>query len=157
MIKLGYQLRLIGIFLLFFAGCTTRVEGPMYQYVRQSDSASIDLGQIAPTTISVFIDSIDGSSTISGDRIQFVSPGTHALALSIRYDEGQGSGLPYGYLKGHTPGLVNVEFQAQHKYILRAQLNRKFSRSTFDVTLADVTGGVATLPPAVGHWIVKAR
>ena len=154
MIKLEYQFWLIGIFLLFFAGCTTRVEGPMYQYVRQSDSASIDLGLIAPTTISVFIENIDGSSTVPGDRIQYVSPGTHALELSIRYDEGQGS---YGYLKGHTPGSVNVEFQAQHKYILRAQLNRKFARNTFDVTLADVTGGVATLPPAVGHWIVKAR
>jgi len=156
MIRLCYRLwRIVG-FVLLLAGCATRGEGPKYQYVRQADSPSIDLGGISPTTISVFIDNIDGSSTVSGDRVQYVSPGVHALALSIRYDEGQGSGARYGYSEGRTPGPINVEFQANHKYILRAQLIRTFHHSTFDVTLADVTGGVATLPPSVGHWVIKA-
>jgi len=157
MTRLCYRLWVIVIFVLLLAGCATRGERPKYQYVRQTDSASIDLGQISPTTISVFIENIDGTSTVSGDRIQYVSPGAHALALSILYDEGQGSGALYGYSEGRTSSSVNVEFQASHKYILRAQLIRTFPRSSFDVRLQDVTGGVATMPPSVGHWVVKAR
>jgi len=116
--------------------------GPKYLYTEQNDPASVGGG----------ISQIDGfevgfSWSMSGKT--WVSPGKHALALTLSQDTPDGTGGTFSFTGSYT---VEAEFAANHMY--------RFTSSAYGdlccVNLWDETDGLATRSIA-GSWVFRGQ